>query len=240
MLESTFSEQRQQTSEESSQKSKMNKRWKTDLHSSLSTSTGDDADDDSYYMSLPVVKKSKGGVGYARDVKEDVSFYMNTILDMFFALYQCSASTILRSGAVCLIPWTRSLRFIDVLRPQYSGAERFVLFPGHVLCALSMFCVHNTQERFVLFPGHVLCALLMFCVHNTRGRFVLFWPRSKEPRAVLLASFLAMRCVEKAPQSVLELIKNDLRNEDSAVKITAIQCLDILALPDSISAFFVG
>jgi len=72
MLESTFAEQRQQPIEESSQKSKTNKRRKTDLHFS-STAKGDDDDDDSYYMSLPVGKKSKGGIGYAGEVKEDVS-----------------------------------------------------------------------------------------------------------------------------------------------------------------------
>ncbi|KAG1753523.1 uncharacterized protein EDB91DRAFT_1332988 [Suillus paluster] len=49
-----------------------------------------------------------------------------------------------------------------------------------------------------------------------------------EPRAVLSASFLVMQCAEKAPQSVLELIRNDLQNEDSPVKIAAIQRLDIL------------
>ncbi|KAG1823370.1 uncharacterized protein BJ212DRAFT_1476259 [Suillus subaureus] len=49
-----------------------------------------------------------------------------------------------------------------------------------------------------------------------------------EPQAVLSASFLAMQCAEKAPHSILELIRNDLRNEDSAVKITAIRRLDIL------------
>ncbi|OJA14679.1 hypothetical protein AZE42_02395 [Rhizopogon vesiculosus] len=73
MLESTFAEQRQQPSEESSQKTKTNKRRKTDLHSSSSTPKGDDDDDDNYYMSLPVGKKSKGGIGYAGEVKEDTS-----------------------------------------------------------------------------------------------------------------------------------------------------------------------
>lgn len=75
MLESTFAEQRHQPTEESSQKSKTNKRRKTDLYSSLSTPKGDDDDDDSYYMSLPVGKKSKGGIGYAGEVKEDVSVH---------------------------------------------------------------------------------------------------------------------------------------------------------------------
>ncbi|KAG2143033.1 hypothetical protein DEU56DRAFT_884580 [Suillus clintonianus] len=49
-----------------------------------------------------------------------------------------------------------------------------------------------------------------------------------EPRAVLSASFLVMQCAEKTPESVLELIRNDLRNEDSAMKITAIQRLNML------------
>ncbi|KAG2363688.1 hypothetical protein BDR07DRAFT_1375622 [Suillus spraguei] len=49
-----------------------------------------------------------------------------------------------------------------------------------------------------------------------------------EPQAVLSASFLIMQCAEKAPHSILELIRNDLRSEDNAVKITAIQRLDML------------
>ncbi|KAG2069190.1 hypothetical protein BDR04DRAFT_721913 [Suillus decipiens] len=49
-----------------------------------------------------------------------------------------------------------------------------------------------------------------------------------EPHAVLSASFLIMQYAEKAPHSILELIRNDLRSEDSAVKITAIQRLDML------------
>ncbi|KAG2341629.1 hypothetical protein BDR05DRAFT_935988 [Suillus weaverae] len=49
-----------------------------------------------------------------------------------------------------------------------------------------------------------------------------------EPQAVLSASFLVMQYAEKAPHSILELIRNDLRNEDSAIKITAIQRLDML------------
>ncbi|KAG2122504.1 hypothetical protein DEU56DRAFT_760355 [Suillus clintonianus] len=126
MLESTFSEQRQQTSEESSQKSKMNKRWKTDLHSSLSTSTGDDADDDSYYMSLPVVKKSKGGVGYARDVKEDEQFvlFLGHVLLRFIDVLRPQYS-----GAVAVLSYSLDmfLRFIDVLRPQYSGGGCLIL-----------------------------------------------------------------------------------------------------------------
>ncbi|KAG1802270.1 uncharacterized protein HD556DRAFT_1263825 [Suillus plorans] len=49
-----------------------------------------------------------------------------------------------------------------------------------------------------------------------------------EPQAVLSASFLVMQCAEKVPHSILELIRNDLQDEDSAVKITAIQRLDML------------
>ncbi|KAG0706951.1 hypothetical protein DFH29DRAFT_96804 [Suillus ampliporus] len=49
-----------------------------------------------------------------------------------------------------------------------------------------------------------------------------------EPRAVLSVSFLIMQCAEKAPQSVIKLIRSDLRNEDSATKITAMQRLDML------------
>ncbi|KAG2154177.1 uncharacterized protein EDB93DRAFT_1269271 [Suillus bovinus] len=49
-----------------------------------------------------------------------------------------------------------------------------------------------------------------------------------EPQAVLSASFLVMQCAEKVPHSILELIRDDLRDEDSAVKITAIQRLNML------------
>ncbi|KAG1862719.1 hypothetical protein DFJ58DRAFT_869677, partial [Suillus subalutaceus] len=54
------------------------------------------------------------------------------------------------------------------------------------------------------------------------------WARCFDWAEPQTASFLTMQCAEKAPHSILELIRNDLRNEDSAVKITAIQRLDML------------
>ena len=76
MLETMFVEQRRQLGDEQSQgasKAKSNKKRKMDLQPHSSVINGDDDDDDTYYMSLPVGKKARGGTGYAGDGREDVS-----------------------------------------------------------------------------------------------------------------------------------------------------------------------
>lgn len=74
MLETMFVEQRRQLGDEQSQgtsRAKSSKKRKMDPHPSIIN--GDDDDDESYYMSLPVGKKARGGTGYAGDGREDVS-----------------------------------------------------------------------------------------------------------------------------------------------------------------------
>lgn len=76
MLETTFAEQRRQLGDDQSHgasKAKTSKKRKMDVHPHLSIPIGDDDDDDTYYMSLPVGKKARGGTGYAGDGREDVS-----------------------------------------------------------------------------------------------------------------------------------------------------------------------
>lgn len=76
MLEMMFVEQRRQLGDEQSQggsKAKTSKKRKMDIHPHSSLINGDDDDDDTYYMSLPVGKKARGGTGYAGDGREDVS-----------------------------------------------------------------------------------------------------------------------------------------------------------------------
>ncbi|KAH7929485.1 ubiquitin conjugating enzyme family protein [Leucogyrophana mollusca] len=72
MLEKTFAEQRQQSAGEQNQKPKANKRRKVDSPAS-STPTGEDDEEEAFYMSLPQGKKAKGGTGYAGDQREDIS-----------------------------------------------------------------------------------------------------------------------------------------------------------------------
>ncbi|KAF8138699.1 hypothetical protein EV363DRAFT_1314564 [Boletus edulis] len=70
MLETMFMEQRRQLGDEQNQgasKAKSSKKRKMDLHPHSSIINGDDDDDDTYYMSLPVGKKARGGTGYAGD-----------------------------------------------------------------------------------------------------------------------------------------------------------------------------
>lgn len=103
MLETMFVEQRRQLGDEQSQgasKAKSSKKRKMDLHSSATN--GDEDEDDTYYMSLPVGKKARGGTGYAGDGREDVSrtiqkrFSWNSMLPDFWAARGTSSTAIQR------------------------------------------------------------------------------------------------------------------------------------------------
>ncbi|KAF8558777.1 hypothetical protein OG21DRAFT_1503732 [Imleria badia] len=76
ILETMFAEQRRQLGDEQNQgasKAKSSKKRKMDLLPHSIVTNGDDDEDDSYYMSLPVGKKARGGTGYAGDGREDTS-----------------------------------------------------------------------------------------------------------------------------------------------------------------------
>lgn len=68
MLEQLFDEQRQEPQDTKDQGSRTNKRRKT----TMTPSHDLDDQDSAYYSGVPG-KKAKGGIGYAGDVKEDVS-----------------------------------------------------------------------------------------------------------------------------------------------------------------------
>lgn len=70
MLEQLFVEQTQEPEEIKEQSSRTVKRRKT-----ASTPTPDIEEDDAYYTIVQPGGKKKGGIGYAGDQKEDVSYH---------------------------------------------------------------------------------------------------------------------------------------------------------------------
>jgi hypothetical protein len=74
MLEQMFTEQTQESVAEQDPKARTNKRRRTNAMMSSNVNHGGDDADEVYYASLTTMgKKSKGGVGYAGDQREDVS-----------------------------------------------------------------------------------------------------------------------------------------------------------------------
>jgi hypothetical protein len=79
MLEQMFSEQSQEPSDVPDHKARNNKRRKMDVTTNSTPVHDIDDEDDVYYASVQG-KKSKGGVGYAGDQKEDVSFSRDIVI----------------------------------------------------------------------------------------------------------------------------------------------------------------
>ena len=72
MLEQLFTEQTRESVSEQDPKARTSKRRRTNITTSSNVNhDGDDADE-VYYAGLTINKKSKGGVGYAGDQREDV------------------------------------------------------------------------------------------------------------------------------------------------------------------------
>ncbi|KAG1747373.1 hypothetical protein EDB19DRAFT_2023164 [Suillus lakei] len=127
----------------------------------------------------------------------------------------------------------------DSLRVSYQRRSTMLLFSsasdvpgdGNERRTILMDALHERMLLLSSLPRSLTCQALNLLVKTTYswdlpcGLDIL---TGRNLRAVLSASFLVMQCAEKAPQSILELIRNDLRNEDSAVKITAIQRLGML------------
>jgi hypothetical protein len=84
MLEQAYTDQTSEKIIEAAPKAEPNKKRKADGGAKSATAPGEDDDDDVYYAG--VGKKARGGIGYAGNVREDVSSHLTSLISVLTIL----------------------------------------------------------------------------------------------------------------------------------------------------------